>query len=81
MAVKNGQSRQKKMAVLLAVKNMQDWVSLPELLAYLGDDYAERSVRRWLNELIEIQLIEKTGQKKGTQYRSLHATAENNAHG
>ncbi len=59
----------KQMAVFTAVENMQDWVSLPELLTYLGEDFAERSVRRWLNNLVGEGFVEKKGQKKATLYK------------
>lgn len=61
--------KDKKLAVFSAIHNMKDWVSLPELLAYLGEEYAERSVRRWLNEFINQGSVEKKGQKRGTLYR------------
>ncbi len=62
--------KNKKMAVFRAIHNMKDWVSLHELLAYLGEGYAERSVRRWLNEFIKESTVEKKGQKRGTLYRA-----------
>jgi Fic family protein len=60
----------KKLAVFTAIHYMKDWVSLSELLGYLGEGYAERSVRRWLNELIKQGSVEKKGQKRGTLYRA-----------
>lgn len=57
----------KKMAVLLAVKN-HDTVSLPELLEELGTGYAERSVRRWLQEWVLKGEVAVIGRKKSTRY-------------
>ncbi|HLF67284.1 MAG TPA: Fic family protein, partial [Gammaproteobacteria bacterium] len=71
----------KKLAVLTAVENMQDWVSLPELLIYLGEGYAERSVRRWLNKLIVEGFVEKQGQKKSTRYKMNPAPVLKTLHG
>lgn len=65
----------KKLAVLSAVKQMEGAISLPELLIYLGEGFAERSVRRWLQELIADGLVEKTGQKRGTLYYA-HSKAQ-----
>ncbi|MFA6036733.1 MAG: Fic family protein [Legionellales bacterium] len=58
----------KKLAVLMAIKQMHEPISLPDLLKYLGEGYAERTTRRWLQELIEEKLLEKKGQKRGTLY-------------
>lgn len=43
-------------------------ISLPDLLRKLGHSFKERSVRRWLNALVEEGVVEKKGQKKGTKY-------------
>lgn len=60
---------QKKLAVLLAVQASKKPISLPNLLFQLGSDFAERSVRRWLNELIKDDQIAKMGKKRGTYYQ------------
>jgi hypothetical protein len=43
-------------------------LSLPELLAVLAGDYAERTVRRWLLAFIAQGVVEKTGQKRSSRY-------------
>lgn len=64
-----------KLAVLMAIQNMDNWVGLHTLLNYLDTGLAERSVRRWLNELIAEGLVEKKGQKKGTRYKAITSIA------
>lgn len=61
----------KKSAVLDVLIQQKAAMSLNELLAILGEDFAERSVRRWLDELVTAKLIEKSGQKKSTRYQAL----------
>lgn len=58
-----------KMAVLQAIKEAASNISLPELLNILGEGFAERSVRRWIQALIKDNLIEKSGQKRSTRYQ------------
>ncbi len=58
----------KKFVVFQRISEQSDPVSMPELLAILGEGYAERSVRRWLNEMIEEGSVTKTGAKRGTRY-------------
>lgn len=57
-----------KQAILNALAQAQQRLSLPELLARLGPAFTERSTRRWLQELSQTGYILKTGQKRGTQY-------------
>lgn len=59
----------KKMAVLHQLGQEAESVSLEELLAKLGIIYSERSVRRWLAEMIKEGLVEKSGNKRGTRYK------------
>ncbi len=61
----------KKMAVFDHLTQEQNPISLKDLLAKLGETFAERSTRRWLTELVEAGLIEQIGNKKGTKYRAL----------
>jgi Fic family protein len=60
--------KNKKLVVFNQLKNQMDAISLPELLQILGKGYSERTVRRWLAELVADNLVEKTGQKRGTRY-------------
>lgn len=62
-------SREKKLAVLRLLGQTSDPVSLFELLTKLPKDYAERTTRRWLNELVLEGLAKKSGQKRGTKYQ------------
>lgn len=63
--------KQKKMAVLTALQKQSEPIQLPDLLKILGDAFSERSVRRWLNELVLTHQVEKIGRKRGTSYRTL----------
>lgn len=69
----------RKMAVLTALKklkNDRDSISLPELLEKLGSHFAERSVRRWLQELMAAGLVGKSGQKRSTRYFVVTASVD-----
>ncbi len=68
-----------KQAILNALAQTQERLSLPELLARLGSTFTERSTRRWLQELSQAGYILKTGQKRGTLYGmgSLASSLEN----
>ena len=61
--------KDKKMAVLHLLAQEKESISMPKLLDKLGSEYTERSVRRWLSDMIIDGLIEKEGNKKGTKYR------------
>lgn len=45
--------KQKKMAVFRALRQKDEPTSFTELREILGDAFAERSIRRWLNELVD----------------------------
>lgn len=59
----------KKMAVLEALAEAREPIGLPALLEILPPGFAERSVRRWLGELIEEGLVIRSGQKRSTRYQ------------
>lgn len=61
----------KQQYVLRLLQQQSASINLPKLLELLGPGYAERSVRRWLAQMTEAELVKKTGKKRGTQYRSL----------
>ncbi len=63
----------KKQKLLETLISLDDYIGLAELLERLGQAYKERSVRRWLQELIAEGLVAKTGQKRGTRYRAIQA--------
>ena len=66
MRVKN----EKKRLLLQLLQEQGQALSLAQILSYLGDDSPERTVRRWLQEFVQLGLAEKQGQKKSTQYRA-----------
>lgn len=60
--------RDKKMAILRILGQESNPSSFSSILEKLGSQFKERSVRRWLDRLVEEGEIEKIGQKKGTKY-------------
>ena len=52
------------MALLSVLKKHKNPIALPELLLTLGADFAERSVRRWLSEMITEGLIKNMGPER-----------------
>ncbi|MBS0358809.1 MAG: Fic family protein [Proteobacteria bacterium] len=60
----------KKMAVLTILHDEAKGVAFKELLRLLGPDYAERSVRRWLSEMVKDGIVIQTGKKRGTHYKA-----------
>lgn len=61
--------KDKKMAVLHQLSQESEPISLSKLLDRLGNEYPERSVRRWVSEMITEGLVEKVGYKKATKYQ------------
>lgn len=59
----------KRLAVLHQLSQEAEPISLNILLEKLGAHYPERSVRRWLAEMIEAGLVEKLGNKRGSKYQ------------
>lgn len=70
-------SQDKKMAVLDHLRQESKPISLKDLIEELGKGYPERSVRRWLFEMVDEGLIEKFGQKRGTKYQAVHVIRKN----
>lgn len=64
-------TKEKKMAVLHQLSQESEPISLSSLIDKLGNEYPERSVRRWLSEMITEGLIEKIGHKKISKYQVL----------
>lgn len=60
----------RKVAVLMALKNANAPLTSTEILSLMGEDVAIRSLRRWLNELIADGLILRHGVKKNARYES-----------
>lgn len=63
--------KEKKIGVLHQLSQEAEPINLSELLIKLGSEYSERSVRRWLLEMITEGLVEKSGQSKSTKYQVL----------
>lgn len=61
--------RDKKLSLLHQLSQELEPVSLPELLEKLGQKYSERSIRRWLSEMIQEGMIEKLGKKRASRYK------------
>lgn len=70
--------RDRKLAVLRHLSQISDPIGLPGLMLELRGDFKERSVRRWLNQLIKEGLVRKIGQKRGTKYQVLQAVEHPN---
>lgn len=60
----------KKLFVLEKLNQQQTPISLPELMQVLGEEFSERTVRRWLKEFAEQQKIVILGRKRSTRYIS-----------
>lgn len=63
------------MAVLQRLEKEKHPISLPDLLHKLGRSYSERSLRRWLAQMVQEGLIEKFGEHRGTKYQIVLPTA------
>jgi len=63
-------SKQQPISKLLSILHQFEVpVKFSEIYEKLDQSYPERSVRRWLSELSDQQIINKTGAKKGTRYQ------------
>jgi len=60
-----------KLVVFHQLQQEKIAVSLSELIHKLGSGFPERSVRRWLAELIETGEVEKQGNKRATKYLAI----------
>lgn len=61
-------SRDRKMALLQLLGEESEPISLNQLTIKLNNSVADRTVRRWLQELIEEGLVKKSGRTKDTKY-------------
>lgn len=61
-------SQTKKFAILHRLRQESDPISVQELIQKLGGNYAARSVRRWLAELIREGFIDRLGNKRSSRY-------------
>lgn len=58
----------KQQHLLALLQQQKTPLKLAELLELLGPDFKERSVRRWLVEMVKAGVIQRQGQKRSTQY-------------
>ena len=71
--------RDNKMAILRQLGLESEPISLPVLLKKLDGQFKERSVRRWLSELVRERAVKKIGQKRGTKYIASGRLQEQNS--
>lgn len=70
-------SKNKKLTVLHQLSQESEPIDLSNLLLKLGENYAERSVRRWLTEMSKEGLVEKLGHARGTKYQVINRATRN----
>ena len=61
--------KHEKTAVLTLIRQKNSAISLPEILRQLEFELAERTLRSWLVGWVEDGTLQRTGQKRGTQYQ------------
>ncbi|OAI47954.1 hypothetical protein AYO45_05445 [Gammaproteobacteria bacterium SCGC AG-212-F23] len=69
-------NKSKKMAVFATLQQQGSEISLSEILQLLGAGYSERSVRRWLAEMVSMGLVIAKGKKRSTCYQAITAISE-----
>jgi DNA-binding IclR family transcriptional regulator len=57
--------RDNKLTVLRQLGQESEPISLSNLLHKLGNQFKERSVRRWLSELIQEGIVKKSAKREG----------------
>lgn len=75
--------KNKKLVVLHQLSQEAEPISLPDLLEKLGNEYTERSVRRWVAKMISEGVVERQGYKRGAKYRVIdrgHRAVGNTGH-
>lgn len=60
-------------SILNALKGQASPISMGELIAILGPTFKERSVRRWLKELVDQGYVNKTGNMSAARYQAVSA--------
>ena len=66
-------SRDRKLAILLSLSQEVEPISLSKLMIKLQLDCTDRTVRRWLNQLIKEGLVQKFGHTKEAKYLAIRA--------
>jgi hypothetical protein len=64
----------KKMAVLDQLRQESLAVSLPQLMQKLPFSCSERTLRRWLADMVKAGFIDKLGNKRGSKYKAKNLT-------
>lgn len=67
--------KDKKMAVLMALRKCNHPITLKDLLATLGPGFVERTIRRWLKEMVSDGLVKKIGEKRSSHYQATSTPA------
>ena len=62
--------KEKRMAVLTALYQYNRPITLNELLKILGPGFAERTIRRWVNEMVNEGVVKKIGEKRSSAYQA-----------
>jgi len=70
----------KKLAVFQQLEQETSPATLKELLDKLGPDFKERSVRRWLSEMLKQGFLEKIGNRRSSKYQLLQNAALRRVH-
>lgn len=63
------QKKDKHQAILSVLDQQSDAISMSQLMRLLGDNFKERSVRRWVTQLVEQGDIIKSGAMSSTRYQ------------
>jgi len=61
-------SEEKRQALIHQLSQESQPIGLQEILEKLGEGFAERTVRRWLSQMIQDGLVEVYGTKRATKY-------------
>lgn len=61
-------TKDKKSAILHQLNQELEPISLSKLIHQLGHEYPERTVRRWLSEMVTQGIVNTSGHKKATKY-------------
>ena len=65
--------------VLNVLRDQVEPISLSDLAANLPDRVSDRTLRRWLQDMANSGLVQKTGQNKGARYSEAHDTIDSSS--
>ncbi|MCH9625476.1 MAG: hypothetical protein S4CHLAM123_06500 [Chlamydiales bacterium] len=69
--------RDRKLEILQKLAQEAEPITLSNLLTKLQSRYADRTVRRWINQLIEEELVKKVGHTKNAKYLAVDSKKNN----